>query len=134
MFACLILLVRNSGQYSGGTFVSRFSSCDKPNACYRFVKAIMNVTAAVAIVMPIIMLAVRASPKTIVPTRMAVIGSNTPSTEAFVAPMFLVATARVAVETIVGRIANPIRFAQSAHPLMPVVIFSFDIKIKNHVF
>ena len=29
----------------------------------------MNVTAAVAIVMPIIMLAVRASPKTIVPTR-----------------------------------------------------------------
>ena len=88
----------------------------------------MNVTAAVAIVMPIIMLAVRASPKTIVPTRMAVIGSNTPSTEAFVAPMFLVATARVAVETIVGRIANPIRFAQSAHPLMPVVIFSFDIK------
>ena len=44
--------------------------------------------------MPAIMFAVSASPKSKVPTRIAVIGSNTPNTEALVAPMFLVATAR----------------------------------------
>ena len=53
----------------------------------------MNVTAAVAIVMPIIMLAVRASPKTIVPTRLGVIARYAPRPEAVGAPMFLVATA-----------------------------------------
>ena len=37
------------------------------------------------------MLVVSASPKTNVPTRIAVIGSKTPNTEALVAPIFLVA-------------------------------------------
>lgn len=57
--------------------------------------------------MPVMMFAVRASPKTTVPTRIAVIGSKTPNTEALVAPMFLEAIARVAVDTIVGRTARP---------------------------
>ena len=51
----------------------------------------MKVTATVAITMPMMMLSVRASPKTKVPTRMAVIGSNTPKTDALVAPMLRVA-------------------------------------------
>lgn len=45
-------------------------------------------------------------PNISVPTRIAVIGSNTPSTEALVAPIFRVAIANVAVETMVGNIAN----------------------------
>ena len=61
----------------------------------------MKVTATIDIRIPITMLEVRASPNTNVPTRIAVIGSNTPNTDAFVAPMFLVAIARVAVDTIV---------------------------------
>ena len=40
---------------------------------------------------------VSASPKTTVPTRIAVIGSKTPNTEAFVAPIFLVALAKCAM-------------------------------------
>ena len=57
--------------------------------------------------MPITMFEVKGSPNISVPTRMAVIGSNTPSTEAFVAPILRVAMASVAVETIVGSSANP---------------------------
>ena len=59
---------------------------------------IMNVMATIDITMPTTMLVVSASPKTTVPTRMAVTGSKTPSTDALVAPMFRVATASVAVE------------------------------------
>ena len=65
------------------------------------------------------MFAVSASPKTTVPTRIAVIGSKTPNTEAFVAPMFLEAIARVAVDTIVGRTARPMRLPQAIAPSIP---------------
>ena len=68
------------------------------------------------------MFVVSASPKMSVPTRIAVIGSKTPRTEAFVAPIFLVAIARVDVETIVGRIASPMRLAHANPPSSPVVI------------
>ncbi len=50
--------------------------------------------------MPTTIFVVNASPKTRVPTRIAVIGSNTPSMEAFVAPMLRVAMANVAVDII----------------------------------
>jgi len=55
-----------------------------------------------AMPMPRIMFVVKGSPNISVPTRIAVIGSKTPSTEALVAPIFRVAMANVAVETIVG--------------------------------
>ena len=87
---------------------------------HRFVETIMNVTATMAIRMPKTIFVVSASPKTRVPTRIAVIGSNTPSTEAFVAPILRVETASVAVETTVGRMARPIRFPHAAMPSMPV--------------
>ena len=57
----------------------------------------MNITAAIEIKMPTMMFVVIGSPKTNAPIRIAVIGSNTPRTEALVAPMFLVATTSVAV-------------------------------------
>ena len=82
---------------------------------------IINVTATIEIRIPAMMLVVSASPKTNVPTRIAVIGSKTPNTEAFVAPMFLVAIAKVAVETIVGRIARPIRLTQAIPLSRPVI-------------
>ncbi len=81
----------------------------------------MKVTAITEIKMPMMMFDVSASPKTSVPTRMAVIGSNTPMTDAFVAPMFLVAIAKVAVDTIVGRIASPMRFIHAIPPVSPVM-------------
>ena len=67
------------------------------------------------------MFEVRASPNTKVPTRIAVIGSKTPNTEALVAPIFLVAIAKVAVETIVGRIASPMRLIQAIPESSPVI-------------
>ena len=69
--------------------------------------------------MPVMMFAVSASPKTTVPTRIAVNGSKTPNTEAFVAPMFLVAIAKDAVDTIVGRTARPMRLNQDITPSSP---------------
>ena len=48
------------------------------------------------------MFVVKGSPNISVPIRIAVIGSNTPNTEALAAPIFRVAMANVAVETIVG--------------------------------
>lgn len=74
-----------------------------------------------AMVIPIMILEVNGSPNTRVPTSIAVIGSKTPRTDAFVAPILRVATARVAVEIIVGRIASPTRFIQSAEVVMPDV-------------
>ena len=65
------------------------------------------------------MFGVSASPKTTVPTRIAVIGSKTPNTEALVAPMFLEEIARVAVDTIVGRTARPMRLIQAIAPSSP---------------
>ena len=64
---------------------------------------------------------VSASPNTRVPTRMAVTGSKTPRTEAFVAPMFLVATARVAVDTMVGKMARPTRLIHAFAPSIPFI-------------
>ena len=72
--------------------------------------------------MPRRMFVVKGSPNISVPTRIAVIGSKTPSTEAFVAPIFRVAMAKVAVETMVGKRARPSRFSQSAPVEMPAVI------------
>ena len=76
----------------------------------------MKVTATMEMRMPAMMFGVSASPKTTVPTKIAVIGSKTPNTDAFVAPMFLVATARDAVETIVGRTARPMRLHHADPP------------------
>ena len=84
----------------------------------RLVTVIMNVTATIAMTIPITILAVSGSPNMSVPTRIAVIGSNTPRTDAFVAPMFREATANVAVETTVGNRASPNRLNQS----VPVVM------------
>ena len=89
---------------------------------------IIKVTATIEIRIPAIMFAVSASPKTNVPTRIAVIGSKTPNTDAFVAPMFLVAIARVAVETIVGRIASPMRFIHAIPDSSPVMRSAPDIE------
>ena len=88
---------------------------------YRFVTVIMNVTATIAIEIPTMMFVVRGSPNIIVPTIMAVIGSNTPSTEALVAPILRDAMARVAVDTIVGSKASPIRLSQSIPVVIPAV-------------
>ena len=66
----------------------------------------IDIIKVTAMTMPITMFEVNGSPNISVATRMAVIGSNTPSTEALVAPIFRVAIANVAVETMVGNIAN----------------------------
>ena len=89
---------------------------------YLFVTDIINVTATMAMHMPTIMLVVSGAPNIIVPTKMAVIGSKTPSTEAFVAPMLRVAMASVAVETIVGSSAKPTKLSQALPPSIPAVI------------
>ena len=89
---------------------------------YLFVETIIKVTAPIANKIPITMLVVSTSPKQTVPTRIAVIGSNTPRTEALVAPMLRVAIAKEAVETTVGNKASPTRFIQAPQPSMPVVI------------
>ena len=73
-------------------------------------------------------LVVSASPKTNVPTRIAVIGSKTPKTEALVAPIFLVAIAKDAVDTIVGRTASPMRLTQAIPPSSPVMSSAPDIE------
>ena len=84
--------------------------------------AIIKVMAVMESKIPTMILVVRASPKTTVPMRIAVTGSNTPRTDALVAPMFRVAIANVAVDTTVGRIARPTRFNQAMFPVSPVVI------------
>ena len=89
----------------------------------------MKVIAPIANSMPTMIFVVNASLKTIVPTRIAVIGSNTPNTDALVAPMLRVAMASVAVDTIVGKMANAIRFAHAFTPSKPVVIPVSDNKI-----
>ena len=75
-----------------------------------------------AMPMPAIMFVVKGSPNISVPIGMAVIGSNTPSTEAFVAPMLRVAMANVAVETMVGNRDKPSKLSQSLLVVIPVVI------------
>ena len=90
---------------------------------------IMNVTAAIAMRMPVTIGAVSASPKTTVPTRIAVMGSNTPRTEAFVAPMLRVAMASEAVETTVGNKASPRRFIHAPNPSMPCVMGVVEVQI-----
>ena len=82
----------------------------------------MKVIAPIASSMPTMIFAVNVSLNIIVPTRIAVIGSNTPNTDAFVAPILRVAKANVAVEIIVGNMASPMRFNQSLVQLMPAVI------------
>lgn len=56
-------------------------------------------------------------------------GSNTPSTEALVAPMLREAMARVAVETMVGSRASPTRLSQSAPVVIPAVIAVSELRI-----
>ena len=98
----------------------------KSSRIYLFVSDIITVTATTEMVMPTTIFVVRGSPNISVPTRIAVIGSKTPSTEAFVAPILRVAIARVAVETIVGSSAKPTKFSQSPHEVMPAVIAVSD--------
>ena len=96
---------------------------------YLFVTEIINVTATMAMQMPTMMLVVRGSPNINVPTKMAVIGSKTPSTEAFVAPILRVAMASVAVETMVGSSAKPTKLSQAAPPSIPAVIVVSENRI-----
>ena len=96
---------------------------------YLFVTEIINVTATMAMQMPATMLVVSGSPNISVPTRMAVIGSKTPSTEAFVAPMLRVAMARVAVETIVGSSAKPTKLSHALPPSIPAVMAVSESRI-----
>ena len=89
---------------------------------YRFVTVIMNVTATIAMEIPTMIFVVSGSPNMTVPTTMAVIGSKTPRTDAFVAPILRDAMAKVAVETIVGNSARPIRLSQSVPVVIPAVM------------
>ena len=66
-----------------------------------------------AMPMPTTIFVVSGSPNMSVPTRIAVIGSNTPKTEAFVAPILRVAMANEAVDTMVGNTASPTTQSQS---------------------
>ena len=88
-----------------------------------------------AMPMPRRMFVVKGSPNINVPIRIAVIGSNTPSTEALVAPIFRVAMANVAVETMVGNRAKPAIFNQSPHVVIPADIGAYekDIIPKNTI-
>ena len=81
----------------------------------------MKMMAAMAMEMPTMMLVVMGSLKAIVPTMMAVIGSKTPSTDAFVAPILRVERASVAVDMMVGSTASPSRHHHADASLMPVV-------------
>ena len=76
--------------------------------------------------MPRRMFVVKGSPNISVPIRIAVIGSNTPNTEALVAPIFRVAMANVAVETMVGKRAKPAKFSQSPPVVIPAEIGASD--------
>ena len=96
---------------------------------YRFVTVIINVTATIAIEIPTMIFVVSGSPNITVPTTIAVIGSNTPSTEAFVAPMLREAMASVAVETMVGNSASPTRFSQSIPVVIPAVMAVSELMI-----
>ena len=96
---------------------------------YLLVTTIMNITAMTAMDMPMTMFEVSASPNTRVPTRIAVIGSNTPSTEVFVAPMFLVETARVAIETMVGITASPTRLTHAIVLSSPVRSSESEVRL-----
>lgn len=95
---------------------------------YLLVLAIINITAAIEIKIPTMIFVVNASPKTNVPMRIAVIGSNTPRTDALVAPIFRVATANVEVETMVGKTANPTRFNQAIFWSKPVVMSASEVR------
>ena len=91
--------------------------------------AIMNVMATIEIRMPTTTFVVSASPKTSVPTRMAVTGSKTPSTEALVAPMLRVAMASVAVDKMGGSRASPTRVSQAVGAVRTVGIPASDMTI-----
>jgi hypothetical protein len=86
------------------------------------VRAIINVTATIEIVMPKTIFVVNGSWNISVPINMAVIGSKTPNTEAFVAPILRVAMASDAVETMVGSRANPAKLSQSTYSVIPNVM------------
>lgn len=82
-----------------------------------------------AMLIPMIIPMVKGSPNISVPTSIAVIGSKTPSTDAFVAPMLRVATANVAVDTIVGKMASPIKLSHDPTPSIPAIISVSEIII-----
>ena len=71
------------------------------------------------IAMPQHIRGVKGSAKTVVPTRMAVIGSNTPSTEVLVGPMYRDEIARASRAIRVGKTASHRRGAASAHEPRP---------------
>ena len=83
---------------------------------------IIKITADIDSAMPITMCVVICSLNANAPARIAVMGSNTLNTDAFVAPILRVDIANVEVETIVGKIANPNKFSQAVLPSRPVVI------------
>ena len=82
-----------------------------------------------AMLIPTIILIVNGSPNISVPTSIAVIGSNTPNTDAFVAPMLRVANASVAVDTMVGKMANPSRLNHDPTPSIPFIIVTSESNI-----
>ena len=79
----------------------------------------MKVTAAIESNIPTTIGVVSGSPKANVPTNIAVTGSKTPSTLAFVGPILRVAMARVAVENVVGNMAKPMRLPQAPMSASP---------------
>lgn len=79
----------------------------------------MNSSAAMQMAMPESILGVRTSLNIMVPMRMDVIGSNTPSTAVRVGPIILVERARVSMEIMVGKMARPMRFTTEAAELQP---------------
>lgn len=65
--------------------------------------SVIKITDAMQMAMPQAIFPVKGPEKTRVPTSIAVMGSNTPSTEAFVGPMFLLETASARSAIIVGK-------------------------------
>lgn len=70
----------------------------------------MKTIATIVKMAPITIQRLIGSPITATPTAIAVMGSVTPKTDAFVGPINRVAQANAPVDTIVGKSANPSKF------------------------
>ena len=79
----------------------------------------MKITAPTQMAIPTAIFKVKGSPNRAVPIRIAVSGSKTPRIEVFVGPMYREEIANARSEIIVGTIANPTRFPQSAAVQIP---------------
>lgn len=134
LFANVVIIFQNATLLAKKLviFEKKFLLSDKRiiiRAYYLFVRLIIRVTATIAMLIPTIILIVNGSPNISVPTSIAVIGSNTPNTDAFVAPMLRVANASVAVDTMVGKMANPSRLNHDPAPSIPFIIVTSESNI-----